>query len=309
MGELLIDCTCKPTDRNFAFARLEKCRPGTKATSAPTGKGIPLINFAKKDGVKGCVDYWTGTFTEEAAAATFTYNLEDGWFLSQMHYCPSKGRLLELKETLGLEPYPDYCDHCDYYRAHLEQVGLTWIRDHRQVDAAGCTSILWDPKRFKGIMYMNENTRVKEFHASQQEYFHPDFHSSMNMGVEYVGRTHSEEDVKDYLARFTRNVYKPVFRAMEQDPLAAIEEKIRETYRLEKAQDALLMENDGDRLTVKVAFCPAVKHLHATGREVSKWFRLTTQTVMQTLADHAGLTFVMESYDEQTGAAAYSFAR
>ena len=39
---------------------------------APTGKGIPLINFAKKDGLKGCVDYWTGTLTEEAADANST---------------------------------------------------------------------------------------------------------------------------------------------------------------------------------------------------------------------------------------------
>lgn len=276
---------------------------------APTGKGIPLINFAKKDGIKGCVDYWTGTLTEEAADATFVYNLEDGWFASKMHHCPSKGRLLELKETLGIEPYKDYCDHCDYYRASLEQVGLTWVRNHMAVDEASCSRILWDVKKFKGIMYMNENTVVKEFHSSEQEYFHPDFHSSMNMGIEYVGMTHGEEDVKEYLTMYAKDVYKPVFAAMEQDALSAIENQIRETYKLERAEDVLAIVNDGSKLSVKVAYCPAVKHLRATGREVSKWFSLSTETVMQTFADHAGLTFAMEAYDEETGAAAYSFTR
>ena len=91
----------------------------------PTGKGIPLINYAKRDGLKGCVDYWTGTLTEESAEVTFIYNLQDGWFAKQMHHCPSKGRLLEFQKTHGIEPYRDYCDLCDYYRAALEKVGLT----------------------------------------------------------------------------------------------------------------------------------------------------------------------------------------
>ena len=60
---------------------------------------------------------------------------------------------------------------------------------------------------------------------------------------------------------------------------------------------------------MKVAYCPAVKHMHATGRTVSQWFHLSTETVMQTLADHAGLPFTMDSYDPDTGAAAYAFTR
>ena len=276
---------------------------------APTGDGIPLINYAKKDGLKGCVDYWTHIAEEESCDVQFTYNLEDGWYMSQSFHCPSKGRLLQLQKEIGLTPYKDYCDHCDYYRLALEEVGLTWIRNHMDVDSAQCSRVLWDTKKFKGIMYNNENTVVKRFYPYEHEYFHPDFHSSMNKGIEYVGSRHSEEDIKAYLAMFTRDVYKPVLVAMEQDPLGAIEAKIRETYKLEKSEDALTIVNDGKTLAVKVSYCPAVKHLHATGRTVSQWFHLSTETVMQTLADHAGLTFTMESYDAGTGAAAYSFTR
>ena len=275
----------------------------------PTGKGIPLINFARKDGIKGCIDYWTGTLTEESSEVTFLYNLEEGWFMKKMHRCPSKGRLLEYKETLGIEPYPHYCDHCDYYRAALEEVGLTWIRNHLDVDKAGCTSVIWDTKKFKGVMHMDENTVIKEFHAAEHEYFHPDFHSSMNMGIEYLGQFHGEADIREYLVTFTKNVYRPVLAQMQADPFGALKDKIRSTYKAEKAEDALEITETADSLAVKIAYCPGVKHLRATGRDVTKWFALTTSVVMETLAEAGGLTFQMEHYNSDTGAAQYRFTK
>jgi hypothetical protein len=148
---------------------------------------------------------------------------------------------------------------------------------------------------------------IREFHASENEYFHPDFHSSMNMGIEYLGRYHGQEDVKAYLARFARNGYKSVIQGMRKDPLKALADQIRRTYIAEKAEDALHLEVLGDQLRVRIAYCPAVKHLRATGREVSQWFCLTTATVMETLAKAGNLAFTMEYYDAEIGAAGYVF--
>lgn len=275
----------------------------------PTGKGIPLINFARKNGVKGCVDYWSGTLSEESSDVTFVYNLEEGWFVTKMHHCPSKGRLLKFKESLGIEPYPHYCEHCDYYRAALEEVGLTWIRDHTDVDSASCTSIIWDTKKFSGVMHMNENTVTKEFHSSENEYFHPDFHSSMNMGIEYLGLYHGENDIREYLEIFTKNVYKNIIKKMKTQPFETLEQKILETYTNEKAEDAVTLEKGEDSLTVKIAYCPAVKHLKKTGREVSRWFYMTTSVVMKSLANEGGLDFEMKHYDNESGACEYRFFR
>lgn len=309
----MISCTEFILSYNELFAYLDR-RYGRQEVDKlwdflfkPTGKGIPLVNFVRRDGVKGCVDYWSGTLTEESSDVTFVYNLEEGWFKATMHHCPSKGRLLEFKETLGITPYPHYCDHCDCYRAALEEGGLTWIWDHIHVDKAACCWTIWDTKKFKGIMHNNENTVVKEFHSSEHEYFHPDFHSSMNMGIDYLGQFHGEEDIREYLETFTRNVYKPVIQAMKEDPLDALAEKIRSTYVAEKAEDALTLQQDANSLVVKIAYCPGVKHLRNTGREVCPWFSMSTTVVMETLAKEADLTFTMEFYDEETGAAQYRF--
>ena len=113
---------------------------------APTGKGIPLINFARKDGLRGCWEYWKGTLTEEAAHCTKWMSESGGWIYSKMHYCPSKGRLLELEKEIGLKPYHNYCGHCDYYRAALEEVGLTWFRNHMDVDKAAARATCLTPR-------------------------------------------------------------------------------------------------------------------------------------------------------------------
>ena len=149
---------------------------------------------------------------------------------------------------------------------HLKRkVGLTWIRDHTLVDKASCWSIIWDPKVFNGVMQMNENTVIKEFHSSENEYFHPDFHSSMNMGIEYLGTAHGEKDVKEYLAVFAKNAYKALLDKMKSDPLGTLAKHIEATYALEKASDALTLSIEGDTLSVFVSYCPAVKHLRKTG--------------------------------------------
>lgn len=275
----------------------------------PDGKGIPLVNFVKKDGLKGAVDYWKGTLSEEAADTTRWFNLKEGWVYSEMHYCPSKGRLLKLKEELGIEPYPHYCDHCDYYRPALEMYGLTWIRNHMNVDKASCSSIIYDTKVFKGVINKDENTDKFEVKSTEKEYFHPDFHSSLNMGLEYLGANYGTEAVKEYLTQYASAVYRKAMDKIKAEGLSALQEMIADTYKKEHAEDAVAMELTENSLSVKIAYCPAVRHLHKTGREVTEWFNLSTEVVMATIAAECGYQFTMESYDEATGAAAYRFEK
>ena len=225
-----------------------------------------------------------------------------------MHYCPAKGRLLKMKEELGVEPYAHYCDHCDYYRASLEMYGLQYVRSNLTVDEASCCSFIFDPKVFKGCMNVNENTHKVEYRSGKLEYFHRDFHSSMNMGIDYLGVNYGEESVREYLTQYTQGVYRREIEAVRERGLAAIEEKILDTYEKEHASDAVRTVRADDSLEVEVLYCPAVKHLRATGREVSRWYPMTTSVVMEIFAGACGARFTMDAYDAQTGAARYRFA-
>lgn len=273
----------------------------------PDGKGIPLIHFVREKGLRGCWEYWSGTLKEEAADVDMYLNEKQGWIFSTMLYCPSKGRLLELKKTTDIIPYYDYCGHCDYYRSAFEKVGLRWIRNHINVDQASCSSVLFDPQILDAPMVMDDNTEVLRYRAKELPYFHRDFHSSLNMGIEYLGKVHGKEALEEYLELYTKHAYAKRFRGKENQGLSEIETFIRETYEKERASEVLNLKKTDSELHVHVDYCPAVRHLHETGRTVSFWFPFTTTVVMQTLADMLKVQFTMERYIEETGEADYNF--
>lgn len=209
--------------------------------------------------------------------------------------------------SASIPVYHNYCQHCDSYRSHVELAGFKYIYNFIGEDKATCRLFVYDPKVFNGQIRVDENTEIMDIRAADKEYFHPDFHSSMNNGIDYLGENFGLEEVTEYLKLFTHHVYHPVLTAIQEKGLKAIEEKILDTYAAEKAADAVTTTLTGDELKVEVKYCPAVKHLRATGREVSKWFPYTTTVVMQELAAAGGYAFYQESYDEQTGAAVYHF--
>lgn len=277
----------------------------------PDGKGIPLINHVEKEGIKGCFTYWSGSLNEEAADFTMYVNEKRGFFMLDMHHCPSKGRLLELKEDIGVIPYHDYCLHCDHYRAAVEKVGLKYLYNFKGIDKAACEIIIYDPGKFDGRIIIDEETEIMDRQAAENEYFHRDFHSSMNMGIDYLGENYGLDAVKEYLTSFTQNIYRKVMEDLQARGLEALQEKILDTYKKEKAVEVVhtCLSEDGNCLQVKIHHCPAVKHLKETGREVSKWYRYTTEIVMDVLASSIGYKFIMEDYDVATGKASYKFEK
>jgi len=275
----------------------------------PDGKGIPLIKFVEKEGIRGCFSYWTGTLNEEAADFSMYVNEKRGFFKNVMHYCPSKGRLLQLKDEIGIEPYYDYCLHCDSYRSAVEKVGLKYIFDFSETDRAACSMLIYDPDVFDGRVVIDSDTEIIHRNSTDNEYFHPDFHSSMNMGVEYLGKNYGTEAVREYLEGYVQNCCRNKLHDIQIRGLAAIADQIADTYQKEKAENVLsLCWQNGD-LEVRISACPAVTHLKKTGRQVSRWFPYTTWTVMEVFAQVAGCRFVTESYDPQTGAAEYRFKK
>ena len=289
----------------------EEVRRFWKYLFEPDGKGIPLINHLKKNGIRGCFTYWSESLNEEAADFTMYLNEKRGFFQIVMHQCPSKGRLLKLKEEIGIVPYRDYCLHCDCYRAAVEKIGLKYMYNFTGTDHAACSLLIYDPTVFDGRVIIDEDTEVMDRKASENEYFHRDFHSSMNMGIHYVGEHYGIEGVRSYLTQYTNHVYQTTIKGLKERGLKALQEKILDTYTMEKAEDAVTAELTQDEtcLRIEVHYCPAVRHLKATDRSVSKWYRYTTEVVMETLAKAGNVDFQMTSYDEETGAATYCFCK
>ena len=99
-----------------------------------------LRELVEAHGLRGCWIYWSHTLNEEAADFTMSIDDEAGEFRIDMHHCPSKGRLLELNHV---EPYHDYCGHCDVlYRRVLEPLGFECVADLTDCERAKCSFVV-----------------------------------------------------------------------------------------------------------------------------------------------------------------------
>jgi hypothetical protein len=99
-----------------------------------------LRELVTANGLLGCWLYWSQTLNEEAADFTMELDEEAGEFKIIMHHCPSKGRL---NEPGHIEPYHDYCKHCDVlYRRVLEPLGYEYEADLSETDNARCKVIV-----------------------------------------------------------------------------------------------------------------------------------------------------------------------
>lgn len=99
-----------------------------------------LKEMVQEHGVRGCWLYFSQALNEEAADFRMEFDEEADELTITMRYCPSKGRLLENEQ---IEPYHDYCRHCDVlYRRVLEPLGLEHILDLSECDKARCSEII-----------------------------------------------------------------------------------------------------------------------------------------------------------------------
>lgn len=93
----------------------------------------------KKNGLKGCWNYWNKSLNEEACNFSMTYDEENNFFEIDMKGCPSKGMLNKLGYT---EPYYDYCGHCDLLYSRVgKRYGIKISGKYENVDKACCKFI------------------------------------------------------------------------------------------------------------------------------------------------------------------------
>ena len=275
----------------------------------PDGKGIPLINFIKKDGLKGAFDYWAGTLKEESADVTRIMNLKQGWIKGTMHYCPSKGRLLQLQEELGIEPYEHYCEHCKIiYSRVLEKYGAVYERDHSLVHEAKCSSVLYEAGNPPPADYKEpkEGRTVGGCKREGKKYLHRDFHLLGDNALKYCADKYGEEAVVNFLKQFAVDYYAPRIAEMKEGGLPAVKAWLEKIYEIEEASEVLHAELDGDVLTFTVDKCPVIEYARGLNQELSPYYIEQTRTLYAAIAEAAGFRFELEYYNSD-GAAKFKF--
>ena len=143
--------------------------------------------------------------------------------------------------------------------------------------------------------------------ASDNPYFHKDFHIALNYGIEYLSRNFGEEAVREYLKQFADSYYSLLRIAIKEKGLLTVKEHYEKIYEIEKA--VFDMSFSHDELIIHLSASPAVMHIKASGHSVSELFCETITTVNKTICENTAYDFELLEYIEENGAYRLRFFR
>ena len=143
--------------------------------------------------------------------------------------------------------------------------------------------------------------------ASDNRYYHKDFHIVMNCGIEYLRKKFGKEAVKEYLVQFADAYYSPLKKELKEKGLIAIKEHYEKIYRIEDAK--FDMSFSPEELIIHLFASPAVMHIKSNGHRVSTLFRETVLTVNKTICRNTNYDVEMIDYNKENGGYQLQFHR
>ena len=143
--------------------------------------------------------------------------------------------------------------------------------------------------------------------ASDNRYYHKDFHIAINYGIEYLREKFGKEAVKEYLVRFADAYHSPLKKELKEKGLIAIKDHYEKIYQIEDAK--FDMSFSPEELIIRLFASPAVMHIKSYGHRVSTLFRETILTVNKTICRNTFYDVEMIDYNEENGGYQLRFHR
>lgn len=165
-----------------------------------------------------------------------------------------------------------------------------------------------------GASYSDENQEKRAMsietmrrRQSDGVYLHQDFHGALSCGVAYLDEHYGADAVRAYLREFALAFYAPLRAALAARGLAALHEHFAGVYAREGGEVDFTVS--ADELTMRVAACPAVRHMRAHGYPVARLFHETSATVNAALCEGTAYAAELLDYEPETGRCVQRFFR
>jgi hypothetical protein len=143
--------------------------------------------------------------------------------------------------------------------------------------------------------------------ASDNPYFHKDFHIALNYGINYLHDNFGEEAVREYLAQFAASYYSLLKKSLLENGLVTIKEHYEKTYKIEDAE--FKINYSPDEMNIHLFASPAVMHIKGGGHPVSPVFHETVLTVNKEICRNTPFECEMMAYNDENGAYKLRFYR
>ena len=173
------------------------------------------------------------------------------------------------------------------------------------VDAGDILVNLVNRKILAGLL--KQSVRVMERKASDNKYLHKDFHVSMNLLLTYIYDNFGRDALISYLQQFAREYHKPLIEQLRAGKTDALVSYLKGIYEKEEWPVEIMVRDTSVELTQSA--CPAISHIIEKGGKPSPYYRETYNTVYKTICEGTPFEYVLEYFDESTGACKQVFSK
>ncbi len=136
--------------------------------------------------------------------------------------------------------------------------------------------------------------------ASDNTYYHQDFHIALNYGINYLHKSFGEDSVREYLVQFANVYFAPLKKALRQKGLLVIKEHYKNIYKIENA--VFDMDISPDNLVIHLSESPAVMYIKENGHNISSLYQETVTTVNKEICRNTPYDCKLVEYNDENGA-------
>jgi len=145
-----------------------------------------------------------------------------------------------------------------------------------------------------------QSIKRMERKASDNKYLHRDFHISMNLLMNYIYDNFGKEALIKYLKQYSGAYYKPLNQKLKTGDKEALIEYFRDIY--EKEEWPVNIITKGNTIEITQDACPGITHIRSKGWKPCPCYRETYNTVYKTLCEGTPFEYILENFNEETGA-------
>jgi Mg2+ and Co2+ transporter CorA len=136
--------------------------------------------------------------------------------------------------------------------------------------------------------------------ASDNTYYHQDFHIALNYGINYLHENFGREAVREYLAQFANAYFAPLKKELRDKGLPVLKEHYKKIYKIENAVfDMSISPHD---LLIHLFESPAVMYIKTNGLPVSSLYQETVITVNKEICRNTIYDCELIEYKPENGA-------
>ncbi len=138
--------------------------------------------------------------------------------------------------------------------------------------------------------------------ASDNAYYHKDFHIALNYGIEYLYKNFGEDAVVEYLMQFANNYHTPLKKSLSTIGLAAIKKHYEKIFKIEGAAYDMNFPKDNSELTIHLHASTAVMHIKKNGHLLAPAYEKTVSVVNQEICRNTPYDCELMEYKQDNGA-------